>query len=498
MQVRNLKLASKREQEQLLSAAAHSPKYRLIILLMLDGGLRVTEVVKLKVGDFDFAAQLVNVASLKKKSENPIYRQVPLSYRTYEALTNYLGDRMLVKDRWLFESNTEVGHLQRAGIWRWIKRHSGMAVSPHNLRHTYGTRVARASGIEQAQKLLGHSSRETTEHYLHVPLIELQETVKKIEEVTWFEKWKRKFKRQKRLELSGNYLGKITGIIGRRKELQRLNLAMEKSINTYVVGEMGIGKSRLLDALEGDRILRLDDMKQVKLTLVSLLKHLESNCNKKHVIEGVSGKVMSDNFVTKASTKRLVELICASVDKNEFTLIIDDLSHLTKSAVPHLEKLKDKFHMIVAARNIKIEYSSFMSNFERLELGKMSRDNCTNMIYQLSKNIRNRIEDYEAYRNYVYSKSSGNPLHLRELIERLAKEQYIGYDVLHSVSHLNSRKQLDFSFPIVLMLSSLMVLRYFGGEIGMDSGAYKLFGGIFLVVCLFARQFLLLTKRKYI
>ena len=46
-------------------------------------------------------------------------------------------------------------------------------------------------------------------------------------------------------------------------------------------------------------------------------------------------------------------------------------------------------------------------------------------------------------------------------------------------------KEFDFSLVLVIILSSLMVLRYISGELGDDSGAMRLFGGIFLMFALF-------------
>ena len=132
------------------------------------------------------------------------------------------------------------------------------------------------------------------------------------------------------------------------------------------------------------------------------------------------GKVVTENWLTKASVQKLIEVINASCEKNEFTLVIDDLSHLTKSGVIVLEKLKEKFHMIVAARKLKIDYSTFMSNFQRLEVKKLNRENCIKMVYLLSKPKRNRIENYQAFSNYVIEQSMGNPLHLSELVERFS------------------------------------------------------------------------------
>lgn len=497
MQVRNLKLATQKEQEHLLSRAKKNKKYHVIVLLMLDGGLRVTEVIKLKYKNFDFGSQVINVLSLKKKSDNPIYRQVPMSYRLYEALSKYVEDRVMRPDNYLFPGEGSNEFISRVGVTKWIKSNTGQVVNSHMLRHTFATKIVQTSGIESAQKLLGHQSRDTTEHYSHVPLEQLQNSISILDKPTLVEKIRRHFYKPKRINVVGSSV-KFKGILGRKKELMKLHEAMDKNINTYVVGGMGVGKSKLLEQIEDERVLKLDDMKQINATLKNLLNHLAEEKDKKSVIELLSGKVFSANVLTKSSQKRVLDLICGCVEHKEFTIIIDDLTNLTKSGVIVLERLKEKFHMIVAARKIKIDHSTFLSNFERLEVKPLSRDVSTSLIYSLSKNMRNRIEDYEAYRNYVYSQSLGNPMKLIELVERLSKEQYIGYSELETINHVNSKNTVDFSVPIILMICSLMIMRYIKPSIGSDQNAFRLIGGASMIFALFARQLFQYTKRKFV
>ena len=54
------------------------------------------------------------------------------------------------------------------------------------------------------------------------------------------------------------------------------------------------------------------------------------------------------------------------------------------------------------------------------------------------------------------------------------------------------------SVPIVVGISSLMVLRYVGGEFDDDTGAYRLFGGVFMLFALFARSIFNFGKRKFV
>jgi integrase/recombinase XerD len=54
------------------------------------------------------------------------------------------------------------------------------------------------------------------------------------------------------------------------------------------------------------------------------------------------------------------------------------------------------------------------------------------------------------------------------------------------------------SIPVVIGFSSLMILRYIGGEFDDDSGAFRLFGGIFMLFALFARSIFSFGKRKWV
>jgi hypothetical protein len=112
--------------------------------------------------------------------------------------------------------------------------------------------------------------------------------------------------------------------------------------------------------------------------------------------------------------------------------------------------------------------------------------------------MKNRIEDYETYKNHIYDQTDGNPLFITELIERFGKEPVISVDHIRDIRHTAALREIDMSVPVVILFSSLMVLRYIGGEFEDDSGAFRLFGGIFLLFALFARSIFNYGKRKWV
>ncbi len=470
-----------------------------MILLMLDCGLRVTEVATLKVGHFDFQEQKVILPSLKKRSESPIYRSIPLTNRVIDALSEvYVKLKDRSADAWIFPTNSKSGHIDRVRIYMMLKRKSSYKIHPHMLRHTFATRiVSKGNDIRIAQKLLGHSSQKTTEIYLHVPEHQKKEAIKSIEHISLWYKTKR-FLFPKKSVFKIEHQNKLTNVhVGRISELKKLYELYHKRVNVFIAGPQGIGKSHLLTHFNGDKILRLDDFSGVKKTLGNLLLTLH-NGDKANIIDLLTKNADINKVITKESSSQIIELIKKSCEKNEYTLIIDDLTNITKAGVTALEKLKNHFHFIVAARKLKIDFASFMTNFEKLELKAISRDETIKLIYHLTQDFQKRIEDYETFKNHIWEQTEGNPLYIYELVERFRKEPVISLQEVREIRHTSARSEIDISIPIVICLSSLMVLRYVGGELDDDSGAFKLFGGAFLLFALFARNIFKLGKRKYI
>jgi integrase len=101
---RDIHFLSKHQANALLALTVNSPRRKVLLLLMLDAGLRVSETVNLKLSDFDFKKRILTVFSLKKRNKTK-YRQIPLSNRLFFALSDYIKSmRNVHPDSWLFPS----------------------------------------------------------------------------------------------------------------------------------------------------------------------------------------------------------------------------------------------------------------------------------------------------------------------------------------------------------------------------------------------------------
>ena len=166
---------SMKEVQQLFDALG-SLKYRAILMTAYAGGLRVSEVIALRVTDIDSDRMLIRVNQGKGKKD----RYVPLAQRALEVLREY-WKAARPKD-FLFPSRGKSGHVSRTLVWQACKRATHKAgikknISPHTLRHSFATHAhENGTGIRILQMLLGHRSLRTTGMYTKVSQAAIRST----------------------------------------------------------------------------------------------------------------------------------------------------------------------------------------------------------------------------------------------------------------------------------------------------------------------------------
>ena len=164
------------EVERLLAAPDGSTwrgnRDRAMLQLMYAAGLRVSELVGLRMGAIDFRRGLISVVGKGGKA-----RLVPIGEVALEAVERYLRDarptRAAANDTTLFLS-PRGGPLTRQGFWKITVRYaraSGITkpLSPHKLRHSFATHLLQnGADLRAVQAMLGHADISTTEIYTHV------------------------------------------------------------------------------------------------------------------------------------------------------------------------------------------------------------------------------------------------------------------------------------------------------------------------------------------
>ena len=126
--------------------------------------------------------------------------------------------------------------------------------------------------------------------------------------------------------------------VGRKDILKEVNDLFHKKVNLLILGPQGIGKSRILQMLNHDKILRLDDFKGVKTTIGNLLLGLY-NGDKEKIIQLLTEEAEINKVITKNSVPHLINLLLKTTEKDEYTLIIDDITlsliHISEPTRPY-------------------------------------------------------------------------------------------------------------------------------------------------------------------
>lgn len=164
------------EQLERLFAAPRNPKHRVLLMTAYGGGLRVSELVHLKVTDIHSDRMMIRVEQGKGKKD----RYTLLSKRLLGELRSYWEIKR--PPVWLFPGI----HLHKPGCARMAQKAYAKAVAKagitrkggiHTLRHCFATHLLEAGeDIRTIQLLMGHSSILTTVRYLQVTSKTLQGT----------------------------------------------------------------------------------------------------------------------------------------------------------------------------------------------------------------------------------------------------------------------------------------------------------------------------------
>lgn len=166
-----------REVEKLLASSGESTpiglRDRAMLELLYATGLRVSELVGLKLGDVQAMIGCVRTLGKGRKE-----RIVPVGEAALSEIDSYMRHARPVLEKksgssYLFLNRSGKG-LTRQGFWKIIKRRALQAgirknITPHTLRHSFATHLLEnGADLRAVQAMLGHADISTTQIYTHV------------------------------------------------------------------------------------------------------------------------------------------------------------------------------------------------------------------------------------------------------------------------------------------------------------------------------------------
>tara|TARA_B100000282_G_scaffold196127_1_gene143235 strand:- start:2004 stop:2894 length:891 start_codon:yes stop_codon:yes gene_type:complete len=174
---------SESEVEKLLNSPDASKEIeqrdKAMIEMLYATGMRISELVNLKITDIDMNRSVIKVMGKGSKE-----RLIPFGESASEALFNYLKIRKDSPSKEVFISNrgkkiTRVAFWQRIKVYL-LRENLKISISPHTLRHAFATHLLnRGADLRSVQLLLGHSDLSTTQIYTHIAKQRLGDVLKK-------------------------------------------------------------------------------------------------------------------------------------------------------------------------------------------------------------------------------------------------------------------------------------------------------------------------------
>ena len=174
---------SEAEVDKLLNSPDVSNKIenrdKAMIEMLYATGMRISELVNLKITDVDMKRCVVKVFGKGSKE-----RLVPFGETALDSLRSYLNEREQSSSKEIFLSNrgkkmTRVAFWQRVKVYL-IRENLKNSISPHTLRHAFATHLLnRGADLRSVQLLLGHSDLSTTQIYTHIAKQRLSDVLKK-------------------------------------------------------------------------------------------------------------------------------------------------------------------------------------------------------------------------------------------------------------------------------------------------------------------------------
>jgi len=181
---------TEKEAMALLRKSKMNPVHYAMISFLLNTGVRVSELINIRIEDIDKREDGSAIVRIKGKGDKE--RFVPISKKMYALL-----EKTVIRNRqtgYLFtrQKGDKTSRISRQWVYNIVSYYGRVAnikkkVTPHVLRHTFATMLLEKNimSIPQIQKVLGHSNIQTTMIYATVTLSSISKAIERLSDLTF-------------------------------------------------------------------------------------------------------------------------------------------------------------------------------------------------------------------------------------------------------------------------------------------------------------------------
>jgi len=515
-----------------LRAVPKNQRDQALIEVLAGCGLRVSEACHLHLDQIHWSSETPSLRFTGKRGKE---RVVPLNLQAQDALRAWLDQRSAVAGSFVFCNLRTGGQLSRKTVWETLRRYARRAglrpVHPHMLRHAFGTSLAdRNVPIERIRELMGHASIQTSQLYISVSAEQKRDAVERLDQRSPLTRWLSRL-RNRTFRFSGPSpphplpAGSLP-TVGRQEELRQLQANLDKGVDTLLLGPTGVGKSHLLALLQGERLIRLPHLSPPKQALLEIAEALHQRGHftlaqqapslpetgetplseqtgpvagpegepASHCAAGEAPKGDFDAFKkqhTRTPISVWTRMILEAVEKDQWVLVVDDLSPLSPSLGRLLDRLGQKFVFIGALPQVKKGYEKYFWRFKQIALPNLSREEARQLIRQGAADLQ--VQDYQLLETRILQQSAGNPKAIVESLAWLRKEAQITPEAVRALVHTGARPQLDLTPIIIIPVVLLAAMRFLAR--GLGDAEFYILAGIGTALMMGVQFFLLRLRR---
>jgi integrase/recombinase XerD len=168
---RSLRKPPPSEQVSSVLEASKTPRHEAMVRLLVDCGLRVGELVTIRISNVDLEHRLLTVDGKGKKQ-----RQVPVSSTQVSIISHQIDDIRIAgyDGDWLFPGQGPGSHASTDSVHSYLERLCRKVgiprISPHQLRHYFATQMlSSGANLKVTSAILGHADASTTaDIYWHI------------------------------------------------------------------------------------------------------------------------------------------------------------------------------------------------------------------------------------------------------------------------------------------------------------------------------------------
>jgi len=142
---------------------------KAMLELLYATGIKVSELIDLRVSDFNLQIGIIHLSNDKKERVIPLYPAALKSVSDY--LTNVRPAIVIDDEEDKLFTNMTGTHMSRQGFWKIIKHYADMAnikkdITPHTLRHSFAAHLLEnGAKLSDIKEMLGHSDISSTQIY---------------------------------------------------------------------------------------------------------------------------------------------------------------------------------------------------------------------------------------------------------------------------------------------------------------------------------------------